>query len=143
MRPFLLLAGAAVLSTGYAAVDRVPLRLSTAAHSAEVRMLPDGGCEVRTTGGDPYVLCERVETDFDPRRLSVFAFEFKCPEALEFFEVFFGNPFAPHNRYGSGPLPPAPEWTRFAVDLICKKASLKPCQRHRFNAAFTDRHGQE
>ena len=117
MKPIHLLAGAAVLSTGLAAQHSVPIRLSTTAHSAEVRVLGDGSCEVRTTGGDPYVMCERVEATYDHRRLCVFAFEYTCAEALEFVEVFFGNPFNPERRGTSGPLAAAPQWTPFALDL--------------------------
>jgi hypothetical protein len=143
MKPMLLLASAAALSAGLAAQDTVPLRLSTTAvHSATVRVLADGVCEVRTTGGDPYVLCERLTTGFDHRRLSVFAFEYTCSEALEFFEVFLGNPFVPENHYGSGPLPPAPEWTRFAVDLGALPGSEWGEDVRDFRIDFGDRGGR-
>jgi len=112
------------------------------AHSAEVTLLGDGSAEVRTTGGDPYVLCERVAQEIDWKEASVFAFEYRCPEPLEFFEIFFGDPFASHNRYGSGPLPPAPEWTAFAADLAAVPGSDWGPAVRAFRIDFGDRAGR-
>lgn len=144
MKSTLVWAGFPLLVAGCVApgAEEVPVRLSTAAHSAQVRRLEDGSFEVRTTGGDPYVVCERVTEDFDHDRLHVFAFEYRCPESLEFFEIFFGNPFSGHNRFGSGPVPAAPDWRPFAADLAAVPGTDWGPGVRDFRIDFGDRGGR-
>ena len=105
---------------GCRSVHTVPIRLQLGGHSVKVRDLGEGVCEVHTTGPDPYVVCERVEQRFDHDRLFVLAFEYICPEGVDFFEVFWGNPFHGGANVTVRDIPPAEDWAPFAANLKVK-----------------------
>ena len=108
--------GLSVVS-GCRSAETVPIRLQLAGHSVQVRDLGQGVCEVRTTGPDPYVVCERVEQRFDHDRVFVLAFEYVCPEGVDFFEVYWGNPFHGGANVTIKDIPAATDWAPFAANL--------------------------
>jgi hypothetical protein len=79
--------------------------------------LGDGVYEGRTTGEDPYVVCEQVTQPFDHERLFVLAFDYQCPDGLDFVEVFYGSPFHGDNRVVTDAVSAATDWRPFAVNL--------------------------
>jgi len=95
----------------------VRLRLSNTTHSLQAADLGDGVYEVRTTGEDPYVVCEQVTQPFEHDRLFVLAFDYQCPDGLDFVEVFYGSPFHGDNRVVTDAVPAATDWRPFAVNL--------------------------
>ncbi len=95
----------------------IPLRLSEPRHSAELRDLGDGVFEVRTTGGDPYILADEVTQPYDPVSLQVFAFEYQCATDLDFFDIYFIAPQSGWIYSHTGKIPAATEWTPFAANL--------------------------
>lgn len=97
--------------------DNVPLRLGEPIHSAEVTDLGDGAYEVRSTGGDPYVLCENLAKPFDTESLTVFSFDYICPEGVDFLEVYFVSPKSGWLNYHQKDIAPAEDWTPFAANL--------------------------
>jgi hypothetical protein len=95
----------------------IPLRFSEVVHAAEVSVLGPGEYRVRVTGGDPYVVCEPLEAAYNAERLHMFAFEYRCDEDIDFFEMFFGNPFNGDDHLLVRDIPAAPDWRPFAFDL--------------------------
>jgi len=96
----------------------VLLQFGRVSHDATIASLPDGGWRVRTTGTDPYGgVRRRVRQGYDPSEYHVFSFEYRCPEGLRFFEVFWGNPFNGRDHVQSKPIPSSESWRTFAVDL--------------------------
>ncbi len=110
----------AALALGWVAVgaagaqEGFPLRLTPAIHDATWRDVGGGVYEVRTTGADPYILTDSIALPFDHGRFRVFAFEYRCDEGFDFFEVFVGPPW---RNQVTRAIPAAPEWRAFASDL--------------------------
>lgn len=99
------------------AADTIPLRFTQTTHSVEVRDLGQGVWEVQTTGGDPWVVCERVTQPFDHETVFMFSFEYQCEEGLDGFQVYVGPPFRQGAVYHSETIPPTTEWRLFAANL--------------------------
>lgn len=113
MMPFLL--GGMMLAAH--AAEPVPLRFTKTTHSVEVRDLGDGVYEVQTTGGDPWVVIERIAQQFDHETVFMLAFEYLCPEGLDGFQVYLGPPFRQGAVYYSEAIPPSDRWQPFAANL--------------------------
>ncbi len=86
-------------------------------HHAELEVLPAGGYEIRTTGGDPYLFTEALPVPPDPEHHRILAFDTFCASGLDSLQVFFG-PGVSEARSRKGPGPGVSEgWVGYTLDL--------------------------
>ncbi|MBI5832935.1 MAG: hypothetical protein HZB16_11610 [Armatimonadetes bacterium] len=100
------------------AQNPVPLTLVAAnAHDLELTPLPDGGWEIRTTGGDPYVFTAPLTAPVDPRATFMLAFDFFSATGTDAFQVFCQPPLSEANSVKGPGLSRSEGWSRHALDL--------------------------
>ena len=100
------------------AAEPVRIELTTTdMHHLEMRETGEGGYELRTTGGDPYVFTTTLTPTPDTRRHHVLAFDCFCPAGTDSFQVFFGpSPSEGRSHTGAG-LGVSEGWTSYTIDL--------------------------
>lgn len=119
----LLTVGLVCLTLICAAADEgpsVPLVPTSTMHAMAVKPAGEGTWEMRSTGGDPYVVLERV-APFDHDRLHVLAFDCRAPRGSSGFQIYFGNPFNQYAIASFGPLPASDQWQEVAIDIKAQK----------------------
>ncbi|MBN2450103.1 MAG: hypothetical protein JXR77_06920 [Lentisphaeria bacterium] len=114
--------------------ESVPVTLTADdAHDAVVTPLPEGGWEVRTTGGDPYVFSLPLDPPPDPLRHIVLAFEVFCPAGTDSFQVFFAPGISEGRSVKGVGLGVSEGWTTHTVDLGACPEYRAPVQQLRLD----------
>jgi hypothetical protein len=122
IRHFLLLGVLGAMSHAVRATVSLDLDLSST-NDVEIRAIGDGGYEIETKGGDPYVFCKPVSGDYDPDTTCVLAFDYFCVNGVDSVELFYGPPIVAGNA-AMGPAVPSSEgWTSYAFSV---KEKQKP-----------------
>ena len=119
MRLFALLLGL-LLGAATMAQDPPPVGLDLVpanAHDVELKPLPGGGYELRTTGGDPYVFTAPLTARVDPRATYVLAFEYFSTTGTDAFQAFCLPPLSEANSVKGPGLAHSEGWSRHALDL--------------------------
>jgi hypothetical protein len=109
----LLFAAGYVLAQG----DEAPLTPTGPTNSLDVARIGPDTYRLTMNGPDPWVVLEGAPEAFDHAEMHVIGFEYVCPEGLDSFAVYFGPPMGNHTVVSQGPVPPAADWTAFALDL--------------------------
>ncbi len=105
------------------AAPAVPIQLDPARTSDLKMAEPEPGTyDLRTTGGDPWVVSRRIETDSDPEKIFILSFEYFCPEGIEDFSIYFGPPISGARHVSGVQLPKAETWVETSVNLAVKSA---------------------
>ena len=81
----------------------------------------DGELTLRTTGGDPQVVFELQGTDAADKEAYFLAFDYFCPDGVDFVEVFYAADRPYHwsqsRQLEGGSLPKAEAWQPYSIDL--------------------------
>jgi len=109
----LLFAAGYVLAQG----DEAPLTPTGPTNSLDVARIGPDTYRLTMNGPDPWVVLEGAPEAFDHAEMHVIGFEYVCPEGLDSFAVYFGPPMGNNTVVSQGPVPPAADWTVFALDL--------------------------
>lgn len=86
-------------------------------NDVEIRALGNGGYEIETKGGDPYVFCKPIAGDYDPNTTCVLAFDYFCVKGLDSVEVFYGPPIIAENAAMGPSVPSSEGWTSYAFSI--------------------------
>ncbi len=82
-----------------------------------IELLPDGGYDITTTGGEPVVASRPLAVAYDPRQQYVLSFDYFCAEGLDHLELFFGPPFRAGLSAHGGPVLSSEGWTSYSVSI--------------------------
>ncbi len=117
----LALAASAAMAMGRKVMTQaVPIRIefkADGAHDVDIEAIGPDAWEIRTTGGDPYVLTKPFPEPVEARRHPVLAFEYFCPSGIDSFQVFLGPAFSEKRSVRAGKLGVAEGWIKHSVDL--------------------------
>jgi hypothetical protein len=115
-------AGLALLNSASAS-ESVPITLDlSTAHRMTAEGTSDGLYSITTTGGNSKIEAIDLKQEFDPSKLSVFSFEYFCPDGADDFTVRFGPPIEASKSASLGSLPKAETWVETSIDLNAKSA---------------------
>ena len=100
-----------------------PLQLaSDSSQQVTFTQTDHGVIELRTTGDDPYIIVSAPPATQVDEDATILAFEFFCPDGVDFIEVFYSKDLNNNDWSGSrqlegGALPKAEAWQPHAIDL--------------------------
>jgi hypothetical protein len=113
-----------------------PLQLaSDSSNQVTVTQTDHGVIELRTTGDDPYIIFSAPPATQVDEDASILAFEYFCPDGVDFIEVFYSRDLNKKDWSGrrqleGGALPKAEAWQPHAIDLKNgTKGKWKPADR--------------
>lgn len=113
----------ALLLAVYSTLIGRPLNLvSDSSHDVTLTQTGNGQIELRTTGDDPYLIFTAAPaTSFD-ENATILAFEYFCPDGIDFIEVFYSKnlkkkDWSQSRQLVGGQLPKAEAWQPYAIDL--------------------------
>jgi len=93
------------------------------ARDVKIKEVGSGVYEITTEGGDPCLFFKPETTRYDPKELTVLAFDYFCLEGLDSFQVFWGPPISVRQAVdGTAPIP-TEGWLPYAVDMSSSAAS--------------------
>lgn len=95
---------------------------SESSHDIKLTQADDQQIELRTTGDDPYIIFTSAAASHDDEAASILAFEYFCPDGVDFLEVFYARSAKQPNwsqsrQLEGGSLPKAEAWQPYAIDL--------------------------
>jgi hypothetical protein len=90
-------------------------------HQVELKQLPGGIIDIKTTGDDPQVVfLPRPGSTISPEK-TVLAFEYFCPDGVDDLEVFYSRSlqqgWSPDRMIQGGSMPIAEAWQPFSVNM--------------------------
>ena len=91
-------------------------------HDIELTQANGQQIELRTSGDDPYLVFESEPLTHDTEDAIILAFEYFCPDGVDFLEVFYANHserpnWSQSRQLEGGTLPKAEAWQPYAIDL--------------------------
>ncbi len=96
----------------------IPFTLNPAARNqAPTNANANGGFEITTTGGDPWVRSTVITEMYDPDSVYVLSFDYTTTSGLNDFQIFYGQPDSPLRRAVYPGLAPTTDTTTFTAVL--------------------------
>lgn len=111
-----------LLLTGSILTGRTLQLSPESSHDIEVTQADAQQIELRTTGDDPYIVFTSAAASKHDEAASILAFEYFCPDGVDFLEVFYARSVKQANwsqsrQLEGGALPKAEAWQPYAIDL--------------------------
>ncbi|MEN8661731.1 MAG: DUF5722 domain-containing protein [Lentimonas sp.] len=113
----------ALLLTTYSMLIGRPLNLvSESSHDVTLTQADDEQIELRTTGDDAYLIFTAPPATPADQNSYILAFDFFCPDGVDFIEVFYSKDlkkkdWSQSRQLEGGSLPKAEAWQPYAIDL--------------------------
>ncbi len=118
-----------------------PLKLVEGSeHDVKLRKVDGGVLEIKTTASDPQVVFELAPGASVDEEAYILAFEYFCPDGIDFVEVFYAKnkaaSWSQSRQLEGGALPKAEAWQPYAIDLRLRSKGKWTPQDRRIRLDF-------